>query len=425
MPERQFTTPMVIRAGKEIRLRRVRADEVGKLEDWLQDLLFRHPSLIPVEEIEPAFAGLIPLARELRTSSGPLDLLCMNSSGRLTLIETKLWRNPEARRQVIGQIINYATEISHWSYSRLANEISKAAKTADVDPLTSAARLASPEDALDEQFNARFIDTVSRDLKLGRFLLLIVGDGIHESVEEMCEYLQKAPHLGFTIGLVEIALFKSEATATDELFIQPRVLVRTREIPRTVFEIRSMTGPLEIAAVATGRSPETSIRSESGRHTLTAELFFEEFERNHGTALAFMAKQTISEAPSIGLRVDFKFSAGPLLKFDDDESGESFTFGQLTRSGTLGSSERLSWKCVNLGLPSPVWQTYHQAIVRLVPGSQRIPAKTKNVPGFERIADPNGEELSLAALLPLRDKWFAAIATTIDALRAATLKGLP
>lgn len=80
MAERQFTTPMVIRAGKEIRLRRLRADEVGKVEDWLQDLLFRHPSLIPVEEIEPAFADLIPLARELRTSSGPLDLLCMNSS---------------------------------------------------------------------------------------------------------------------------------------------------------------------------------------------------------------------------------------------------------------------------------------------------------------------------------------------------------
>ncbi len=32
------------------------------------------------------------------------------------LVEAKLWRNPEARRKVIGQILDYAKELSRWNY---------------------------------------------------------------------------------------------------------------------------------------------------------------------------------------------------------------------------------------------------------------------------------------------------------------------
>lgn len=34
-------------------------------EDWLQDLLFRHPESLTVAEINPAFSGLIPIRREM------------------------------------------------------------------------------------------------------------------------------------------------------------------------------------------------------------------------------------------------------------------------------------------------------------------------------------------------------------------------
>jgi len=47
----------------------------------------------------------------------------MNSSGYLTLVETKLWRNPESRRTVIGQIIDYAKELSRLSYEGLLDAI--------------------------------------------------------------------------------------------------------------------------------------------------------------------------------------------------------------------------------------------------------------------------------------------------------------
>ena len=58
-----------------------------------RSLLFAHPTLIPVGDIEPIFDRLRPLARELRVRSGSIDLVFMNDEGYLTLVETKLWRN--------------------------------------------------------------------------------------------------------------------------------------------------------------------------------------------------------------------------------------------------------------------------------------------------------------------------------------------
>jgi hypothetical protein len=51
-------------------------------ERWVQDLLYERSSLIPVGEIEPVFEGLRPLASEVPTGSGSLDLLFMNGEGR-------------------------------------------------------------------------------------------------------------------------------------------------------------------------------------------------------------------------------------------------------------------------------------------------------------------------------------------------------
>jgi len=81
-------------------------------EGWLQQQIDENPALIPVVDIDPIFGELIPVCRELRISVGPLDNLYVNQFGMLTLVECKLWRNPEARRKVVGQILDYAQEFS-------------------------------------------------------------------------------------------------------------------------------------------------------------------------------------------------------------------------------------------------------------------------------------------------------------------------
>ena len=90
-------------------------ETAGRNEAWLRDTLFAYPDLLPLRDIDPSFGPLTPLVTELRTEAGPLDIAFINQFGRLTLVECKLWRNPEARRKVVAQALDYARAVSRWS----------------------------------------------------------------------------------------------------------------------------------------------------------------------------------------------------------------------------------------------------------------------------------------------------------------------
>jgi RecB family endonuclease NucS len=118
-----YSTPILIPADQNaVVLQRVALESASANEyneAWLQKLLYRHPEALPIAEINESFLGLIPICRELRTAAGPIDVLYATSQGRIAVLEAKLWRNPEARRQVIGQILDYAKELSRSSYEDL------------------------------------------------------------------------------------------------------------------------------------------------------------------------------------------------------------------------------------------------------------------------------------------------------------------
>ena len=163
MKDRQFETPVLVRDGEATPLRRVPLDERTFDELALQDLLFAHPTLIPVGDIEPLFAGLRSLARELPVGGGFLDLIFMNGEGYLTLVETKLWRNPEARRTVVAQIIDYASNLSTWTYDDLRQAVLSCRNNGTVassDPLVDLA--SDGDDDVDEQ---EFVDRMNRNLR--------------------------------------------------------------------------------------------------------------------------------------------------------------------------------------------------------------------------------------------------------------------
>lgn len=57
-------------------------------------------------------------------------MLYVTPTGRLAVVEAKLWRNPEARRKVIAQILDYAKELSRWSYETIDARIRDADQSA-------------------------------------------------------------------------------------------------------------------------------------------------------------------------------------------------------------------------------------------------------------------------------------------------------
>ena len=193
----------------------------------LRDLLFRFPRSLPVAAIDDAYSDPVPVCRELSTPAGYVDALYINALGRLILAEFKLWRNPQARREVIGQILDYTKEIASWNYEDLQREVSRALGRKGNIPY-ELVRAQTP--GVDE---AEFVDNVSRHLRRGEFLLLIVGDGIREGVENTVHFVQSHSGLHFNLALGEAALYRDTA---GRIIVQPRVLTRTEVVRRVVVE---------------------------------------------------------------------------------------------------------------------------------------------------------------------------------------------
>lgn len=111
MPDRRDGTPTFIERGNGRRLDRSGFASVELTEDRLQALLADHPEVLPIEDIDPSFSPPRTVGREVLTAAGLIDVLYVSPAGLVTIVETKLWRNPEARREVVGQILDYAKEL--------------------------------------------------------------------------------------------------------------------------------------------------------------------------------------------------------------------------------------------------------------------------------------------------------------------------
>lgn len=244
-------------------------------EDWLQNIIFEHPSLLPIKEIDLVFGTgtLSSVCRELMTGVGPLDNLYINEQGMLTLVECKLWRNPEARRKVIVQILDYAQEFSRMTYDDLNDRINK--KTGKSGNTLFQIVSANTEGLSEHDF----IDSVVSNLKKGRFLLLVVGDGIKEEAENISKYLQDHAHLNFTFALVELCLYRIGDVNQPDILIQPRVLTKTLEIERAVVRIEGNATTYTIAP----RQPESQAtgKRHEGKRTgsITRQVFLEGIEK--------------------------------------------------------------------------------------------------------------------------------------------------
>ena len=416
MKDRQFVTPVLVRDGEATPLRRVPLDERTFEEVALQDLLFAHPTLIPVGDIEPLFAGLRPLARELPVGGGFLDLIFMNGEGYLTLVETKLWRNPEARRTVVAQIIDYASHLSTWTYDDLRQAVLSCRHNdagASSDPLVDLA-----SDGADDMDERAFVDRMNRNLRLGRFVLLIVGDGIHEGVERMAGFLNRTPRLQFTLGLVEMGLYALDDKAHPaDFFVQPRIVARTREVTRAVVEIKTTVQPDEIHVSV----PPPPPKAPDERRPLTESAFLEQLSESSSPEVVRFAQWVLEQVPVHDLTITWG-EAGPLLRYEDADTGHRFTFGKLSRRGTLGDTHWLSGRCRMLGLDPSIHQSYLDQVAALIPGATRRKFRRPSGIEMEHVATSDGPKKGsppLAALVTYGPEWFKIIDATVRKIREA------
>jgi hypothetical protein len=340
--------PIIIQNSTATLLERIPLDARLLNEEWLQKLIHHNPNVLPVNEIETGFTPLIPIGKEVSTVAGNIDNLFISPEGYLTIIETKLWRNPEARREVVGQIIDYAKELNKWTFDNLDNSVKTFNQlyNKSSDGLLVTVRKHIELDETDEQ---TFIDNISKNLKRGRFLLLIVGDGIRESVEDMVEYLSQSPQLYFTLALIELQIYNLNKFDNSKIII-PQLVTRTTEITRAIVKIEgSSLADLKI-------NVETDLATElingqsqaNSRLTITAQDYFEQLEKHTNKETVRFANQVIKDCENLGLIVEWNTGSFGVKFPDPNGSGIRISIFNVERTGWLylgfskGQFERLN-----------------------------------------------------------------------------------
>lgn len=226
-------------------------------EAWLQKLIANNPFLLQSEEIGPEFAELVCIGREVKvddgSSTGYIDNLYVSSSGHVVIVETKLFRNQEAKRTVVAQIIDYAKEAQKWSsddIDRIASEYTfkqRGQAFRAFDLMLEAGYLTADD-------SARFIDSLDYNLRKANFLLLIVGDGIRSGVEKLSDFISNFSSFGFKMALLELELYEHH----DGTIVIPNVLTKTTVIERQVF---TSEHPTENHTKQSARTPSAPIPS--------------------------------------------------------------------------------------------------------------------------------------------------------------------
>ena len=371
----------------------------GYDENWLQQLLFETPEVLPIGEIDSAFAPAVPLCRELPTAAGSIDLAYVSEQGLLSIVECKLWRNPEARRVAVSQILDYAKEISRWSYEELNHAVRGAAKRPeDTNALFDLVR--EQNDTIDEQ---AFVDDVTRNLESGRFLLLVVGDGIREGVERIADYLKQSAGIRFTFGLVELAIFDMPDGLASGIIVEPRVLARTFEIERAVVRLADAGVVVEDPPSPGPPSPD----GEGRRTPITEREFYAQIARVDATFPARL-RSFFERCRRDGLEVTLS-RASYILHWRRND-GRKVNFGTLFPNGDLYTNYIVE-SAKEIGDPQ-IGVDYLEAVARLVPDA----TLKRDGNYWTWCVVVGGRKPKIADVLKRSDEWLAAIGRTIVAL---------
>ncbi|MFQ6061598.1 MAG: hypothetical protein ACE5J9_00255 [Methanosarcinales archaeon] len=169
-------------------------------EEILRDIVKKYPEIIPLEEIDENFESLLIIGREFSLAgAGSIDLLAIDASGLITIIELKLERNTDIRKS-IAQVIEYAANLWEMSYDVLDKKVQDyfkcqecAIKELKNKTLVQAVRWhfeKTKRDSDEIKFDSEeFIKNVSGNLQKGEFRLIIFCDNVDMRTKRAVEYL--------------------------------------------------------------------------------------------------------------------------------------------------------------------------------------------------------------------------------------------
>jgi hypothetical protein len=352
-------------------------------EIWLQEVLFRHPSVLPIELVDEDFGPLIPIGQEIAS----IDNLFISPKGLLTIVETKLWRNPQAHRTVVAQILDYAKGLTTWSYKDLDDAVQGFMQKSFGKPKSLFKAVKDHVRNL-EVSEIEFQDLVQGGLTDGRFALLVVGDRIFPGATELAEIIQSAPRLRFSMNFVELQCYRLKKDSNWPLVVFPAFVAKTREVERAVVRITYKQEKPEV------KIDTPSIEPTSRGH-ITLPVFIASLPPNARGIFEPYIKKWMKEGYTVYWGI-----AGFSLRIDWKEKKATIFDAYPEFANCLRQK-----KAEKLGLPEGPYHKYRSALMASPAISSRISAG-RTVVYYEDMSDAD-----IQLLLGSTDNLLHAVAT--------------
>ncbi|TEU14657.1 MAG: hypothetical protein E3J21_15235 [Anaerolineales bacterium] len=186
-------------------------------ETALQEALKRNPEVIPVADLD--LGEVVVVGRETPLPVGAIDLLLLDAEGRVIIVETKLSRNPELRRQVVAQVLDYGASL--WRTAPTLKEFeamvlwywhSDACEDEQVKDVKSLRQGLEPifKELCGEEWDYdTFEATLAENLANGQHVLLVVASGLMDRLSrDLLQYVNfclNVPLYGVEIDVFETA----------------------------------------------------------------------------------------------------------------------------------------------------------------------------------------------------------------------------
>jgi hypothetical protein len=201
-------------------------------EDLLQTLLENYPDLLAGEQINEASPRRwLFVSREFgvpESEGGPdrwsLDHLFLDQEAIPTLIEVKRSSDTRIRREVVGQMLDYAANsMIYWPAGVIREKFELACESRGNDPNILVTELLGVK-ADDSDSIENFWNQVKTNLQAGRIRLIFVADIIPKELQRIVEFLNEQMDPAEVLA-IEIRQYVGEGLKT----LVPKVIGQTSE----------------------------------------------------------------------------------------------------------------------------------------------------------------------------------------------------
>jgi hypothetical protein len=159
----------------------------------LRDFIFIHPEMI----MDDGESKVVTVEKEVQLPNiGDIDLLLVDEVGLPIVVETKLRKNQEARRVVVGQVFDYVSALIDLTVDELNRLVD--------NKLEESLWLISDND--EERFD-KLWDTVGTNLRAGKARVVVVIDKAPDDLVRILRFLNEQSKID--VRLVEIPVYIS------------------------------------------------------------------------------------------------------------------------------------------------------------------------------------------------------------------------